>query len=1070
MAAEKPPGERVRFGIGAKLGILASALVIFCVGFLAWWMTGWSNDALMRQELTALADECLLRGGELINAVQVLREDALQQAGRPPLQEYLRAPAARHAELQQHVRQDFAGLLRARKQRYLQVEYLPPPRGAAAADGVPALKERAGGVDVNSDRHLEYFPDLARAADNRVQLSAVRRTDDAKQAGQRVPVIRAAAPLFLREGQFAGALVVTLDFRPLAKNLRRSVRHLTYLTDDRGRFLVHPEPKREFAFEDDPKAPPIFDGLMPDLKPLYEPGASLLDGKTAGTGWSGAVRPRGFQYPDKPRPWEAGETYCLVDLEAADPESWRGQALLQGRLAERLDELCRGGVILAASEVDTLEVVTTLRGHDATELKRVARELADEFAPHLRANRPVECRTYAVHFYRLAYSPPGAASPRWLGLAQALSREEIGAGIKSQADALVWIKVGLIVLGVAAAFLLSRRLTRPLHRITEATRDLARGDFSQDVELPVKAADEIGVLARCFKDMVEQLRQRGRQLRDNEASLRAVLRTAAEGIFILDDVGTIQMVNQAAEHIFGYPAEELTGQNVKLLIPKEAQGLPAPGAPPPGDSRPPEEPGVSSIKLGRALNRTQEVTGRRRDGTHFALELSVSDVAAGDGRMYTGIVRDITERKKAEKEIRELNEHLRELNEQLDRRVQERTRQLQKTNDELAVARDQALEASRAKSNFLATMSHELRTPLNAIKGYSELLLEEAQERGLGELTPDLHKIIDAGDRLLALINDVLDLSKIEVNKVELVLETFDVKAMADAAARAVVPLMKKNNNAFAVRCDDGVGAMYADRARVRQVLLNLLNNAGKFTQNGRVVLEVGRETWGGRDAVAFRVKDTGIGISREQLGRLFRAFTQADDSTTRAYGGSGLGLVICRSFCQMMGGDITVESEPGKGSSFTAHLPLQVTDPQAQATGAGAGAADPGRGGDTVLVIDDDPAVRELMQRYLDRDGFLAVTAANGHEGLRLARQVRPVAITLDVLMPGLGGWDVLTALKADPATADIPVIMLTITDERSLGQSLGAAEYLNKPIDRDRLAGVLGKYRDNRRARAAR
>src|SRR5262249_41298997 len=223
-------------------------------------------------------------------------------------------------------------------------------------------------------------------------------------------------------------------------------------------------------------------------------------------------------------------------------------------------------------------------------------------------------------------------------------------------------------------------------RSPAAARDLAQGDFN--VKLPVSAGDEIGVLARYFKDMVEQLRQRGQQLRENEARLRTILRTAAEGIFILDTEGQIQMVNHAAEQIFGYPADELKGQHVKLLLPKEVQGLPARDA----SANAPLTP-TSTIKLGRVNNSTQEAVGRRRDGSLFALELSVSEVLIADGRLYTGIVRDITERKRAEQEIRELNQHLRDLNDQLDRRVRERTSQLQKTNEELAVARDQALDA-----------------------------------------------------------------------------------------------------------------------------------------------------------------------------------------------------------------------------------------------------------------------------------------------------------------------------------------------------------------------------------------
>jgi CheY-like chemotaxis protein len=205
-------------------------------------------------------------------------------------------------------------------------------------------------------------------------------------------------------------------------------------------------------------------------------------------------------------------------------------------------------------------------------------------------------------------------------------------------------------------------------------------------------------------------------------------------------------------------------------------------------------------------------------------------------------------------------------------------------------------------------------------------------------------------------------------------------------------------------------------------------------------------------------VTDTGIGMTPEQMTRLFQEFSQADTATTRKYGGTGLGLALSRRLCRMMGGDITVESAPGRGSTFTMRLPAEVSEPQEAARVAAAAAV--GDAG-TVLVIDDEAVVRDLMQRALGREGFRVVTAAGGEEGLRLARELRPEAITLDVLMPGLDGWAVLSSLKADPALADIPVIMLTIMDDKNLGYALGAADYLTKPIDRERLTSVLKRYR---------
>jgi signal transduction histidine kinase/DNA-binding response OmpR family regulator len=394
----------------------------------------------------------------------------------------------------------------------------------------------------------------------------------------------------------------------------------------------------------------------------------------------------------------------------------------------------------------------------------------------------------------------------------------------------------------------------------------------------------------------------------------------------------------------------------------------------------------------------------------------------------------------------------------LERKVAERTRELMALNQKLD-------EASRLKSQFLANMSHELRTPLNAIMGYSEMLKEDAAELGAGTFVSDLEKIHASGRHLLELINTLLDLSKIEAGKMELYLETFSVRDMIQDVVSVIRPLAHKKSNRLEADCDHDAGSMHADLTKVRQVLFNLLSNACKFTEHGTVELRVSRESLPPGDWLVFHVRDSGIGMTAEQMNRLFQEFSQADASTTRQYGGTGLGLALSRRLCRMMGGDIEVASEVGKGSVFTLRLPAQVlgSGNELEHVHESLPRLSP-QDGSTVLVVDDDATVRDLMQRFLSRNGFRVVCARDGDEGLRLARQLRPDAITLDVMMPHKDGWTVLSELKADRDVSEIPVIMVTMIENKNMGYSLGAADYLTKPIEADRLVAILNKQRRDR------
>ena len=423
---------------------------------------------------------------------------------------------------------------------------------------------------------------------------------------------------------------------------------------------------------------------------------------------------------------------------------------------------------------------------------------------------------------------------------------------------------------------------------------------------------------------------------------------------------------------------------------------------------------------------------RRADGEwRIMAARGVPILDDGEVREWVGTHTDITERKQAE--------------------------------EELGAAKEAAEAANRAKSQFLANMSHELRTPLSAVIGYSEMLEEEMEETGEAHLLGDIRKIQSNARHLLSLINDVLDLSKIEADRMTTYAEEFGIEALVQDVAGTVGNLVQQKGNTLVLDVTPslgapGLGMMSTDQVKLRQCLFNLVSNAAKFTEGGQITLRASRD---GNDAV-FSVADSGIGMTPEQLAKLFERFAQADVSTTRRFGGTGLGLAITRAFCRLLGGDVTVTSTYGEGSTFTIRVPVIMPEqPEEDAPPETAPGNAMAQGKHLVLVVDDDPAQRDLLTRFLEREGFAVRTAPDGRTGIDLARTLHPRAILLDVMMPQMDGWSVLGALKNDPVLALIPVVMVTFVNEPGLGASLGAADTVLKPVEWTQMKAVMERFR---------
>ncbi|HEX6015309.1 MAG TPA: response regulator, partial [Geminicoccaceae bacterium] len=572
-------------------------------------------------------------------------------------------------------------------------------------------------------------------------------------------------------------------------------------------------------------------------------------------------------------------------------------------------------------------------------------------------------------------------------------------------------------------FYVDRSLVGRLQTLAGSMMRIAAGDLR--APLPAAGADEIGRMAEAlgvFRDTaveVEEERLRERQV---------VLDTIDYGVLILDPGLRVRIHNRAFVRLSGVGDDALRARPPFRAVMDAAReagiyDVPEAGWEPYVAAR------LTELEGGGVPPREWQLPDGR------TLEYQCVPLPDG-GRLVTYF--DLTRLKEAEAGLR--------------------------------AAKEQAELASRTKSDFLASMSHELRTPLNAIIGFTRLVMRRSKDVLPAKQYENLEKILVSGEHLLSLINAVLDLSKIEAGRVDLRPVEFTLEPLVDLCLRTVEPMVKGDRVRLVKDIEPGLPTLVQDQEKVRQILTNLLGNAVKFTEAGSITVRVRRHD----GELAIVVSDTGVGIPEQARELIFEEFRQVDGGSTRQHGGTGLGLAISRRLARLMGGDITVESAVGTGSTFAVRLPLRhgrtplpvrpapVVGHRAGEAATGDRTSEPAeasRDGRAVLVIDDDPNVIELLRENLAEAGYRVVGARDGDEGIGKAREIQPDSIVLDIIMPRKDGWQVLHELKADPATRDIPIILLSVVDQKNLGYRLGTADYLVKPFEREALLAALSR-----------
>jgi len=693
--------------------------------------------------------------------------------------------------------------------------------------------------------------------------------------------------------------------------------------------------------------------------------------------------------------------YWLTDLSVSllrDSELNANAA--RQRLSSLLDQLGKSHPDVAAS----IE-------KEVTEYQTAAMQAVDEYTDDHRVVGNTYLATARQHSVNINARLRGLVDE--LNAEAATARNQVLTDVaESTRVALIFMVVAFLV-GIGATIVVLRSISQPLDDIVAAMAGITAGNLESPI--PAPAPDEIGAMARTLELFRASILERAKLAAESEAQRRLIqtaIETISDGFVLFNPEDRLVLCNSKYRELYPSLTDMTTeGTRFSSIIRAAVER----GVIEPGDKSPEEW-----IAERTSWHHNPKGPVEYRYG---ALWVRITERRTPDGSTVA-VYTDITELKQRQKELEQ--------------------------------AMEQAESATRAKSAFLANMSHELRTPLNSIIGYSEILQEDAASRGEDEIIPDLRKIETAGRHLLGLINDILDLSKIEAGRMDVFLEDVEITPLLDEVRTIIVPLAEKNGNALEFQVSENLGSMHTDRTKLKQCLLNLLSNGSKFTKDGRLTLSAERLA-SDRSTVRFAISDTGIGMTEEQLSRLFQAFSQADASTTKKYGGTGLGLAISRHFCQLLGGDIGVTSRPGEGSTFTISLPDRGAAPAQIETAEAPRISGAAHDAPTVLIVDDDPAARELLSASLRSTGYRLIHAHGGEQALSLARTVKPDAITLDVMMPKPDGWEVLHALKADAELCDIPVIMVTIVPDRGIGLSLGAVDVLTKPVDRSRLTALL-------------